>query len=345
MKEIIDKIIDRINSSVEISGDDSIEVGDKSVKINKENFNALENPDDFLCPENRKFSWKIKINGKDKKICFVDGGNAEIIKASNFSLQFVRVYYNVFKENRKIKSKRYELFVLVKAVDEDGIKYKVEFFGDDLKLDLSFDSFDKSLRTGENRVKISKVGDVVRRFLELEVCNNILDSADVLVMDRDLEVSVTNEDKFFDKLYENALKNNVVVCGLSKTTSLLTKKGNSVNALLNSLGNGKWYYKLVEGVYFVKLNDRSKYCFRLDVGGRVKYDINEVLSLLVENSKDPIFLGYPYGLISADKFARVSNDEKNYLRTMFMTKFGKKWENIDKYEGSLDAHSVLDKVC
>lgn len=327
MKEIIDEIISRIDDSLEISEDDYVDMpGYESIKINKERFN------------------EIKTTEIKKKIIFVDGGNAEIIKASNFSLQFIRVYYNVFEDNKKVKAKRFEVFVLVKAVNKDGIKYETEFFGNDLKLDLSFDSFDKSLRQGEHRVNVSKIGEIVRRFLELEVCNIALSEGDVLVMDRDLEIDVTNEDKFFDKLYGNALKRKVVVCGLSKTTNLLTKNGNSANALLNSLGNGAWYYKLVDGVYFVKLNEKSKYCFRFDVSEKVECDIDEVLSLLVENSKDPIFLGYPYGLVMADRFARVSNNEKNYLRTMFMTKFGKRWEKIGKYEGSLDAHEVLDRV-
>lgn len=314
-----------------VSEDDKVDMpGYKPVKIDKNNFNQI-----------------TEIENKNKKIIFVDGGNAEIIKASNFSLQFIRVYYNVFEDNKKIKSKRYELFVLVKAVNKDDkIKYETEFFGNDLKLDLVFDSFDKSLREGENRVKISKIGEIVRRFLELEVCSTALNECDVLVMDRDLEVNVTNEDKFFEKLYEKGK----IICGLSKTTSLITEKGNSVNALLNSLKEGKWYYwPLVESketdIYFVKLNEKGKYCFRLDISKKVEYDINEVLSLLVEQSKDPIFLGYPYGLIDADKFARISNNEKMYLRTMFMTKFGKKWEKIRKYETSVDAHDVLDKVC
>jgi len=335
MKKIIDEIIERIDNSLEISEDDEVDIlGYESIKINKEKFN------------------KIKKNNKKNKICFVDGGNSEIIRASNFSLQFIRVYYNVFKDNKKVKGKRYEFFVLVKAVNKDGIKYEVEFFNlNDLKVnkeDFSFDSFDKTIKTGEHRVNIAKIGEIARRFLELEVCNialNELESRDVLIMDRDLEVDITNEEKFFSKLYENALKKKVIISGLSKTTNLLTKGGNSANALLNSLGNGKWYYRLLEGVYFVKLNEKAKYCFRFDISKKVKYDINEVLSLLVEQSKDPIFLGYPYGLVDADKFARVSNNEKQYLRTMFMTKFGSKWSKIERYETSLDAHDVLDRVC
>lgn len=339
MKELINEIIERLEDSIETSEDDYIDMPKyETVKINKENFNEIK---------------KVKTQ---KKIMFVDGGNAEIIRASNFSLQFVRVYYNIFKDNKKIKGKKYEFFVLVRAVNKDGLVYECDFFNlNDLKInkdDFSFDSFDKSLRQGEHRVSVSKIGEIARRFLELEVCNialNELEKDDILVMDRDLEVDVTNEEKYFNRLYENASKNGVIISGLSKTTNLLTKKGNSVNALLNSLKEGMWYYwPLVEvkdfNVYFVKLHEKARYCFRFDVSKKVGYDINEVLSLLVENSKDPVFLGYPYGLIDADRFARVGNNERVYLRTMFIAKFGKKWEKIRRYETSLDAHNVLDNI-
>ena len=336
MKEIINKIIERINTSLKTEEDDYVDIPyHEAVKINKNNFNKI-------------------INKKtNKKICFVDGGNSEIIRASNFSLQFIRVYYNIFKDNKKLKGKRFEFFVLVNAVNKDGkIVYESEFFGNDLKIDkFIFDSFDKSLKTGEHRVNISRIGEIARRFLEIEVCNiafNEIDSGDFLVMDRDLEVNITNEEMFFDKLYKEALKKNVIVSGLSKTTNLLTKKGNSVNALLNSLKEGSWYYKVELDdfdMYFVKLHEKSKYCFRFDVSKKVNYEINEILSLLTENSKDPVFLGYPYGLIDADKFARVSNNERDYLRTMFIAKFGKRWKEIEKYETSLDAHDVLNRIC
>ena len=74
---------------------------------------------------------------------------------------------------------------------------------------------------------------------------------------------------------------------------------------------GLWKYRLFEGavpIYVVKLNENSKKCFRVE--GQIN---DEVLSLLVENSKDPTFIGYPYGLIEADKFARVSNEEKDHM--------------------------------
>ena len=42
--------------------------------------------------------------------------------------------------------------------------------------------------------------------------------------------------------------------------------------------------------------------------------MEDLLTVLVENSQDKLFLGYPYGLILADKKARISNDEISYYR-------------------------------
>ena len=72
-----------------------------------------------------------------------------------------------------------------------------------------------------------RIGDLVyvTEKKPVEIKANEYDG-DILVMDRDLEVDVTNENKFFDKLNENDKK--VIISGLSKTTNLMTKNGNSV---------------------------------------------------------------------------------------------------------------------
>ena len=48
----------------------------------------------------------------------------------------------------------------------------------------------------------------------------------------------------------------------------------------------------------------------LDITNQLDEDY--ILSL-VDNSKDPVFYGYPYLLIEADKLARVTNKEKEYF--------------------------------
>ncbi len=64
----------------------------------------------------------------------------------------------------------------------------------------------------------------------------------------------------------------------------------------------------------------------------------------MDNAKDPVFPGYPYGLLVADKFARVSNNEKEYIQTIIKSNAGKNWAKIKKYMNSFDAHSILDNI-
>ena len=66
--------------------------------------------------------------------------------------------------------------------------------------------------------------------------------------------------------------------------------------------------------------------------------INEIAS----NCCDPIFVGYPYGLVEADRIARVSNQEKESLKTIFLVKLRNK--NIEKYLNAANAHEILDKI-
>ena len=95
--------------------------------------------------------------------------------------------------------------------------------------------------------------------------------------------------------------------------------------------------------FFIKLNNKAEYVFRLDIFKEQKFDINEVLSVLVDNSNDLTFPGYPYGLLLSDRFARVSNEEKEYLRTLLQSKIGNKWSKLSKYV-NLDVHEILDNI-
>ena len=136
---------------------------------------------------------------------------------------------------------------------------------------------------------------------------------------------------------------------MSKTTNLLTKSGNSVSAYLTKLTDKKtWYYNVKKQepprLYFVKLHDKSKHVFRFEILRKYEQNINDVLTLLKNNSKDPIFFGYPYALIEADKFARVSKKEKEILQLQLMTKFKKNLNDLAPYLSSLNAHEILDNI-
>ncbi len=273
-------------------------------------------------------------NDTKGKIAFIDGGNAEILKSPNFSLQVCRVAYVVFENGKRIDQQRHEFFVLVNVVDG---KFVASTFGEDLK--FSFDLNDKHFKTGLSQGTPSSVVSAIRRFSELKLASKI--NADVIVLDGSLQQTYPFEDQFLKEL------RNKEVVGFCKTSSLLTKSGNSVVALMN-LHPGKFAYYPVAfllddsykaSICFARLHEKSKYVFKLDFMKEVNH---KVLGLLSENSMDPVFLGYPYGLVLADKLARVTNEEADYYRTKFVSKI--KNDDLLRYLNALNAHDVLDNI-
>ena len=301
---------------------------------------------------------EIKKLNLDKKIIFVDGGNAEIIASANFSLNLIRVCYVVYQNNRKTNIKKFEILAFIKAINKNNeIYYKTSFFKTKNYIELeeiSFNSFDHTLMLGTNRAEISSVANAIRRFAELRLAKQIAEEkkADILVLDGNLQSTLTNENKYLNELYESCNKNNVVLTALSKTNSLFTENGNLLSIVLDNISNlPSWfYYPIVEinnnnhkaEMFFVKFHNKSKHVFRFEIFNQQKSKAEETINILATNCIDPIFIGYPYGLVEADRIARVSNQEKESLKTMFLVKLRNK--NIDKYLSSINAHEILDKI-
>lgn len=338
--DIINKIIDSLN--IEETDDSMPYFSDKNYKpfkIEKNNFHKIEEID------------------SNKQIAFIDGGNVEIIKSASFSLQLIRVFYVIYENNKKINSKKHELYILTKTEKKDDkLIYKTELFNNNINLnkeDLIFDIDDESLRRGIHKVNISRIGETARNFAELktaELLTDKLNKGDIIVRDGSLQSSVTNENKYFNNLYKKALEKNIIITGLSKSSTLLTDKGNAITELLKKISpKEEWYYHPVAEIssinhkaemFFIKLNKNSKHIFRFEILKEQKNNIKEILSLLKKNSNDPVFAGYPYGLIEADKFARITNDEKEYLKTILISKIGKNYNKINEN----NAHEILDKI-
>ncbi|MBW2975108.1 DNA double-strand break repair nuclease NurA [Candidatus Woesearchaeota archaeon] len=340
-KEIVKDIICALDNNLKEKGE-YVQFNDpsyKPIKINKDYFH------------------EIKGSGCKGKTAFIDGGNAEILKASNFSLQFIRIYCSIYENNRKIKSRKKEFYILINAASkEESITYRTQFFGLD-KESISFDSFDETIRQGKHRITISSIGNAIRRFAELEMAKDVideLDNKDIIVLDGDLKASVTNEIVYLEELYRKSIEKGVITCAISKTSQLFTEKGNALMPVLDEdAPESEWYYyPLVEvnsenhkaRIYIVKLHRNSRYTFKLEVFKGVGFNEEEIFSLLKGNSMDAVFLGYPYGLIEADKMARVSNRENEYMKTVFLAKLGKNNEKIAQYLNTLNAHNILDSI-
>lgn len=345
MEDAIKELLDE----VEISGVETPYFGKKGYipfKISKENFLKID---------------KIESS---KKICFVDGGNQEIIGAHNFSFQLIRAYYCIFQDNKKVESKVFENYVLISTKKVSGkLCFVSKFFPKNKKTEdigltrFDFDINDASLSTGASGVKIESVGDAMRRFYEISVarfvCENKL--CDALVLDGTLEVMVTKEKEEMDKLYLASEKNNVSIFALSKTSSLITESGKSLLGLLNGIGpkNEAFVYHPIVDInseshkvflYVCKLHPKSSYVFRIEKYKNSTMDKKEFLSILCINSRDAVFLGYPYGLIDADRFARVQNKEVEMQKVRLFSNLGKNFEKIRYTLNSKNAHDILDNI-
>ncbi len=297
---------------------DKILFNNKQIEINKDHFA------------------QIPTKSTQKSLAFIDGGNAEILSAGTFCLSLIRVGALIYLNNKKIKEHKNEFFLLTTAKHELGeVVYESTIFPiQSAKIideqDLFISSSDATIKMGTERASITQVANMARRFAELAVAAMVsADGADVIVLDGTLEPSFRNEEKYLFKLPMN-------ICALAKSSSLFTVSGNSPVVLLQKLSPaGGWSYFIEEQSYFVRLHEKSRHVFRY-TGNK------DFLSYLVENSTDALFLGYPYGLIAADKFARVSNEEKRSLKMNFLLKADNR--EIAEYLSATDAHDILDNL-
>ncbi len=302
--------------------------------------------------------YEIKPLNSGKMIAFIDGGNAEIIGSANFSLNLIRACYVVYNNNKRIGIKKFEVLAFIQAVNQSNeIHYRASFFRTNNAVELeqvSFSSLDNTLMRGVSRADIRNVADAIRRFAELKLAKQVSDKkiADVIVLDGNLQATFTNENSYLSELYDSCTENNTILTAISKTSSLFTENGNLLGVLLDNISNiPAWlYYPIVEisnhnhkaDMFFVKFHEKSRHVFRFEIFNAQKLNAEETINSLASNCADPIFIGYPYGLVEADKIARVSNQEKESLKTIFLVKIKNK--NILKYFSSVNAHEILDRV-
>jgi len=296
-------------------------------------------------------------NNLGGRLCFIDGGSCELIKSSDLGLFFIRIVGLIFKDNKKIKTIKNEFYALIFLSENNGkTHYQFEKYDSNGKLvkgEFKIDIFDKTMMFGGKKVNISCIGDLIRSLSEIELATkltNELEKQDIIVMDGNLEIDKTYKYEYFKKLYESAESKKINVCAISKTCNIITNKARSIiPAILDLNPDSETFYYYPTNtseqnfdIAFVKLNKNSDYVFRLDF--LKSSHLDSIISGLAYNSTDFVFPGYPYGLIMADKFARISNQEKQYNLTSLKTKAGNNWNIIKKHINTLNAHDVLDNI-
>ena len=325
----------------------------------------------------------IKIPNEDRTLCYVDGGNAQITWAPNFIVELTRLHFCRFKGRERIRSNSLpqiiEFYTVCCAIAEGNrIKYETEFvpvrdewikFLPDVA-DLKFDSFDETLMVGRQRAPIDRVSSSARTFAEWDLARHLineeLEEGDILVRDGTLQTIITNESKYAKRVYRAAIKKGVVFTGLSKASSLFTTTGypllSSINELAEStpLKDGSWYYHPVVKIthsdhraemFAVKLHDISEYVFRFEIlrdqfQEMSSKEVESVIGALAVNACDIGFPGYPYGLVEADRLARVTSHERNSQEVQFMSASASAgiWDLLLRHVKCVDAHSILNKL-
>ncbi len=349
-------------------------------------FTAALNPQNYsteeITPSSiREIAQDAKAAGKsDVEMLFVDGGNGEMFGSPRASLQLLRLYGCTFRGNTRVQGERHEFYALSLTENSGGkMSYSVKAYplADGAKIPFgtgtpeapSFSQDDSSMKSNGSPSP-SRAIDATRRFSELRLAESMarkMKPGSLVVLDGTLEASYPDEERIMEQLYSACRKNGLSVCGLSKTSGILTRDGyplaerifqlmRSRTAKGSSSGKGNsggaGWVKVAESssashqatVLFARLHPSSRFVFRIDLWKENGLGAEKIMGMLSSCSTDISFPGYPYGLIHADRFARVPNSERQYYKTLFMARSGREWGGLLVQESSVSAHSVLDSM-
>ena len=293
--------------------------------------------------------------GGERTICCVDGGNNKIYETPTDSVHLLRVYFNLFKGDKRVKNITPFSSYLISKYEGDDIVSELRPLNDSIPLD------EKMFRLKRSEVEDGRpvnAGHTVRKYLEWKTieyaAEEFLRDGDIVVKDGVLQTGVEEERQYADEAYGAVRENDVYLIGLAKTCSLRTDKGYSLMAAIQTLASDteheSWYYHPVAEnnnpdhageMAFVKYHPRSWYAFRTEFFKEQDIPVEEVLSELAYQAQDPIFLGYPYGLVDADKKARVTDEEIDFIKNIGGNKLG----SVFRHKiNSMNAHDRLSNI-
>ncbi|MDA1196678.1 MAG: hypothetical protein O2779_01810 [Nanoarchaeota archaeon] len=319
--EVLDEVIQSLKQSLQNQGT-HLQIKDpefQPIEITKDNFHEIPKQ-----PE--------------KTIAYVDGGNAELLAASNFSLQLVKVAAVTYKGKERIKTIHLDCTVFIKEINS---QYEVTFHGIK-KEKLIFDPYDTLLAQPNTKLDPTSVINPVRKVLEAELAAAA--EAEIIILDGELNPKSQQELTALENLYLQG-----TVLAIAKTNDLVTETGNAFVPVLKSFApQTAWSYHPLghskRDLAILNLHHKARYAFKAERYPLSKLNWDEIAAALKSNASDPVFLGYPYGLIEADRIARISNQEVDYQRTKLMTKLGSEAKLLETYATTKNAHQILDTI-
>ncbi len=297
----------------------------------------------------------FELAGGERVVCSVDGGNNTIFESPSESLHLLRVYFNLFRGKKRVQNVEPLSAYLVSKPDGEGVRAEIFPLNSSIPLEERVFVLSADEVNGDG---MRNAGHTVRRYLEWlvmkYVCQEYLEEGDILVKDGALQTGVEEERGYAEEVYAGCLDKEVTLVGIAKTSSLMTTTGYPLLAAIRMLADegkdGRWYYHPIAEnkhpdhkgeMHVVKYHPSSDYVFRTEFYREQKFSRQDVLGELALQARDPIFLGYPYGLVDADKRARVTDEEVEYLKTVGMGAMG---DSMRYRINSLNAHDILSNI-
>lgn len=320
----------------------------------------------------------IVLDSKPRRMAFVDGGNGLLAKAPNYLILMNRACYVMFEGERRLppgahmKSSIWFFSCVVPRVGDSEIVYDTRIYAQDQEAVSEYLPEPDDLLSGRDKTTSvlrdsSPIASLARRLTEIRIATKVvrdeLNAGDMLVLDGSLQTSFAAEKRYADRLYLEAEERGVIVCGLAKTTRLLTESGDPLMArvaeIAQDVKHPRWYVPVAERitedgrgfVLAVRLHPNSGFVYRLEILrsqflGMSSAEKDAVMCSLALNSRDVAMPGYPYGAVVADKFAQVRNHESAMYARLLQSRGAAvhEWRRLAVHSASIAAHDALNRV-
>lgn len=343
-------------------------------------------------------------------IAFVDGGNAELLSSSAFSLSIVKVAFSIFAGKSMIKFGSMTLFT-ISTFCKPG-KIKIEIYEQKSKLlnklfkkttplqsmpsqsmssqsmpsqsmppqsllpqFILIDESEDCLSDGVFKGQLSRAAELARRMAELSLMKNLMDmknpmesssyngtyAINTIIRDGNLQSQSEPEMRLLKELVAEASLHDTIVGSVAKTSGLLTDSGKPLSSAVDSIASsrnisGAWLFGPIAEIFqdscntlmfAARFNKSSRHIFRAEfLNSKPEKNIDCLVSAcraLAENSNDPVFLGYPFGLVEAHRLARVEPSDASLLSERIAL-LSKKQSALQQAISDKDAHGILDRL-
>lgn len=258
-------------------------------------------------------------SSSEENLYFIDGGNQELLTTPLFTVQKIRIACVQYKGTKRIGIEEDTYFAL--ATNDKTVWLQNE---------------DDVTRFGfeENPV------DSMRKTLEYEKAVSKAQNKGFVIVDGNISSKNVKQNT-----YKKVIKQTNIV-GITKTTTAKNEEGLPANLILHTFTKKN----KIQKPYLFFLHEANKVkthlvCYhgykvlRLDLTNK---DVKNVLESLTKHFYDPVFLGYPYGLVDADDQARITNKEVQESALVLKKRLG--LETFEILKESYDSHDVLDSI-